>query len=57
MARLTEIDVEAAALKWLATLGWQVVHGPNIASDKKSVEAGKLWAVCVHTAASGCNDE
>ncbi|MCX8051234.1 MAG: type I restriction endonuclease subunit R [Chlorobi bacterium] len=30
MARLTESDVESAALAWLESLGWQVAHGPDI---------------------------
>ena len=33
MTTLTEADVEQAALEWLATLGWQVAHGPDIAPD------------------------
>ena len=28
---LTESDVEAAALNWLAGVGWSVAHGPDIA--------------------------
>ena len=28
---LTEADVEDAALQWLAALGWQTAHGPDIA--------------------------
>ena len=31
MTILTEGDVEEAALAWLAGLGWQVAHGPDIA--------------------------
>ena len=27
MTTLTEADVEAAALEWLAALGWQTAHG------------------------------
>ena len=30
MTTLTEADVEAAALEWLAALGWQTAHGPDI---------------------------
>lgn len=33
MARLTEANVEAAALAWLKSLGWAVKHGPEIAPD------------------------
>ena len=30
MTTLTEADVEAAALEWLAAHGWQTAHGPDI---------------------------
>ena len=30
MTTLTEADVEAAALAWLAGLGWGVAHGPRL---------------------------
>ena len=33
MTTLTEADVEAAAMEWLAALGWQVAHGPDVAPD------------------------
>ena len=32
-SRLTESDVENAALTWLEDLGWQISHGPDIAPD------------------------
>ena len=35
---LTEADVEAAALDWLAALGWRVAHGPDIAPDAPGAE-------------------
>ena len=38
MITLTEADVEQAALKWLATLGWQMAHGPDIAPDAPAAE-------------------
>ena len=31
MTTLTEAEVETAALEWLSALGWQVLHGPDIA--------------------------
>ena len=31
MSTLTEADNEAAALEWLAALGWQTAHGADIA--------------------------
>ena len=31
MTILSEADVEQVALDWLAALGWQVAHGPDIA--------------------------
>ena len=38
MATLTETDVEQAALEWLAALGWQTAHGPDIAPDTPGAE-------------------
>ena len=38
MTTLTEADVEIAALDWLSALGWQVVHGPDIAPDTPNAE-------------------
>ena len=37
-SRLTESDVENAALTWLGDLGWQVSHGPDIAPDTLNAE-------------------
>ena len=38
MTTLTESDVEQVALGWLANIGWQVAHGPDIAPDTSSAE-------------------
>ena len=38
MTTLTEADVEAAALDWLANIGWGVAHGPDIAPDAPGAE-------------------
>ena len=38
MARLTESDVEQAALEWLEGLGYAVLHGPDIAFDAPGAE-------------------
>ena len=38
MTTITEADVEQAALDWLSGLGWQVVHGPDIAPDTPGAE-------------------
>ena len=35
---LTESDVEQVALEWLASVGWQVAHGPDIAPDTPGAE-------------------
>ena len=35
---LSESTVEAVALDWLATLGWTVAHGPDIAPDTPTAE-------------------
>ena len=40
MSKLTEALVENAALSWLESLGWFVVHGPEIAPGE--IGAGKL---------------
>ena len=40
MVTITEADVEQAALDWLASLGWQVVHGPDIAPETPNAERG-----------------
>ena len=45
MPILTEADVEQAALDWLATLGWQVVYGPEIAHDTPNAERGDFGQV------------
>ena len=38
MTTLSESTVEAAALEWLSTLGWQSAHGPDIAPDTPGAE-------------------
>ena len=38
MLPLIESVVEDAALGWLETLGWQVIHGPDIAPDASNTE-------------------
>ena len=38
MTTLTEADVEQAALEWLAAVGWQALHGPDIAPDAPGAE-------------------
>ena len=35
---ITEADVEQMSLGWLAGLGWQVAHGPDIAPDTPGAE-------------------
>ena len=35
---LTESDVEQVALDWLASVGWKVAHGPDIAPDRSGAE-------------------
>ena len=42
MTTLTEADVEQAALDWLAALGWQTAHGPDIALDTPSTDRDAL---------------
>ena len=38
MTTITEADVEQVALEWLASLGWAVVYGPDIAPDTPGSE-------------------
>ena len=38
MTTITEAEIEQAALDWLAALGWQVAHGPDITSDAPRTE-------------------
>ncbi len=38
MSPVSESTVEAAALEWLAALGWQVAHGPEIAPHAANAE-------------------
>ncbi len=37
-ASLDESTVEQASLSWLAALGWQMIHGPDIAPDTPGAE-------------------
>ena len=53
MTTLTEADVEAAALEWLAALGWQSAHGPDIGSDGPAEERADYGAVVLGAAAAG----
>ena len=45
MTTLTEADVEAAALEWLADLGWQTAHGPDIGPGTPGEERADYGAV------------
>ena len=38
MTTFNESTVEAAALEWLASLGWQTAHGPDISPDAPDAE-------------------
>ena len=40
MARMTESEVEGAALEWLAGLGYAVAHGPDIGPEGPAQERG-----------------
>ena len=53
MTTLTEADVEAAALEWLAALGWQTAHGPDIGSDGPARGASQLRRRRAGAAAAG----
>ena len=43
--KFSESEVEAAALEWLESLGWSVVHGPDIAPDTPGADRGDYGAV------------
>ena len=45
MTTLTEADVEEAALEWLASAGWQTVHGPDIGPGAPGEERADYGAV------------
>ena len=45
MTNLTGADAEQAALEWLLDLGWQVLHGPDIAPDGPNAERDDYWQV------------
>ena len=45
MTPLSEADVEQTALEWLAGLGWQMAHGPDIAPDTPNAERGDYGQV------------
>ena len=45
MTTITEADVEAAALSWLAGVGWQTAHGRDIAPDAPGAERGDYGQV------------
>lgn len=41
----TESEVEAAALGWLQSLGWNIAHGPDIAPDTSAAERANFSTV------------
>ena len=47
-ASLSESTVEAAALDWLARLGWAVAHGPDIAPDTPAAERADYGEVLLN---------
>ena len=47
MTALAEADVEAAALEWLAALGWQTAHGPDIGPGGPNEERADYGAVAL----------
>lgn len=44
-ATFTESEVEAAALEWLGSLGYSILHGPDIAPDMPDAERGDFGQV------------
>ena len=49
MAKFTESEVEEAALEWLESIGWRVVHGPDIAPQVPGAERDDYGAVVLES--------
>ena len=47
MNSITEIDIETAALNWLAGMGYSVLHGPDIAPDAPDAERSRYEDVAL----------
>ncbi len=47
MKTITETEIEDAALEWLEGLGWNVVHGPDIAPDTPDAERADYGKVAL----------
>ncbi len=47
MNSITESDIETAALDWLASMGYSVLHGPDIAPDTPDVERSRYEEVAL----------
>ena len=47
-ALVSESTVEAVALDWLGSLGWSVLHGPDIAPDTPAAERADYSEVVLH---------
>ena len=47
-ASLSESTVEAVALDWLGSLGWTVLHGPDVAPDTPGAERADYDEVVLH---------
>ena len=54
MTTLTEADVEAAALTWLAALGWQTAHGPDIGPGGPAEERADYGDVVLERRVRNC---
>ena len=57
MTTLTEADVEQAALDWLSGLGWQVLHGPDIAPETPDAERDDYRQVVLEHRVRGALNE
>jgi len=47
MTAFTESVVEEAALEWLASAGWQIAHGPDIAPDTPAAERADFGEIAL----------
>ena len=56
MRGIAESDVESAAVVWLASCGWGVAHGPDIASNAPGAERADYGAVILEGRLRGVLD-
>ena len=48
MSRITESEIEEAALSWIEACGWNLAHGPDIAPDSLVAERSDYGQVVLN---------